>query len=154
MSKLIVNDKRFFGRERGLNLEIDGKSSDYINDRKERYVHSRLYGYAGVKYEVDGKLRIEGTDEEMTEYNSLSEEGKINWLREHNYSMPITGDDLKAINENYAKELKPNDIFAEKTIMKKMLNDGHGSYTYYSAVIAGEIDGLLNNYQNQPILIY
>ncbi len=32
-----------------------------------------------------------------------------------------------------------------------MLNDGHGSYTYYSAVIAGEIDGLLNDYQNQPI---
>ncbi len=32
-----------------------------------------------------------------------------------------------------------------------MLNDGHGSYTYYSTVIAGEIDGLLNDYQNQPI---
>ncbi len=39
-----------------------GKSSDYINDRKERYIHSKLYGDAGVKYEADGKLRVEGAD--------------------------------------------------------------------------------------------
>ena len=28
-------------------------------------------------------------------------------------------------------------------IMKKWLNDGHGAYTYYSAQLAKEIDGLL-----------
>ena len=32
--------------------------------------------------------------------------------------------------------------------MKKWLNDGHGAYTYYSALLAKDIDGLLRKYQN------
>jgi len=32
-------------------------------------------------------------------------------------------------------------------IMKKMLNDGHGAYTYYSAIYAGELDNLLRKYE-------
>ena len=32
--------------------------------------------------------------------------------------------------------------------MKKWLNDGHGAYTYYSAQLAKDIDGLLRKYQN------
>ncbi len=95
-------------------------------------------------------LPIKVSDEEMTEYNSLSEEGKISWLRKHNYSMPITNRELDKISSNYEIELEGR-MLSHNSIMSKMLNDGHGSYTYYSAVIAGEIDSLLNNYQNQPI---
>ena len=32
--------------------------------------------------------------------------------------------------------------------MKKWLNDGHGAYTYYSALLAKDIDGLLREYKN------
>ena len=32
--------------------------------------------------------------------------------------------------------------------MKKWLNDGHGAYTYYSALLAKDIDDLLRGYKN------
>ena len=32
--------------------------------------------------------------------------------------------------------------------MKKWLKDGHGAYTYYSAQLAKDIDGLLRKYEN------
>ncbi len=35
MPKLIVNDKRLFGRENGLNLEIDGKSNRLSLDKRQ-----------------------------------------------------------------------------------------------------------------------
>ena len=34
-----------------------------------------------------------------------------------------------------------------------MLNDGHGSYTYYSAIYANQIDKLLEDYKNLPVKI-
>ncbi len=39
-----------------------GKSSDYVNTNRERYVHSQLYGDAGITFEADGKLKVEGAD--------------------------------------------------------------------------------------------
>ena len=39
-----------------------GKSSDYVREDREKYVHSRLYGDAGITFEADGKLRVEGVD--------------------------------------------------------------------------------------------
>ena len=39
-----------------------GSSSSYINDSRERYRHSRLYGEAGIDVGADGKLKVEGVD--------------------------------------------------------------------------------------------
>ena len=40
-----------------------GKSSDYVREDREKYVHSRLYGDAGITFEADGKLRRSGYSE-------------------------------------------------------------------------------------------
>ena len=95
-------------------------------------------------------LPIMVSDEEMKAYQSKDEAGKMEWLRNHNYSMPITEKDLQAIQENYKAENNGNKE-NYNTIMKKMLNDGHGSYTYYSAIYANEIDSLLESYKNLPV---
>nr|WP_232053236.1 hemagglutinin repeat-containing protein [Leptotrichia trevisanii] len=39
-----------------------GKSSDYVNTYQERYRLGQLYGDAGITYDADGKLRVEGVD--------------------------------------------------------------------------------------------
>ena len=95
-------------------------------------------------------LPIMVSDEEMKTYQSKDEAGKMEWLRNHNYSMPITEKDLQAIQENYKAENNGNKE-SYNTIMKKMLNDGHGSYTYYSAIYANQIDKLLEDYKNLPV---
>lgn len=64
--------------------------------------------------------------------------------------MPITEKDLQVIQENYKNENNGNKE-SYNTIMKKMLNDGHGSYTYYSAIYANQIDSLLESYKNLPV---
>lgn len=38
------------------------KSSDYVNTYQERYRLGQLYGDAGITYDADGKLRVEGVD--------------------------------------------------------------------------------------------
>ena len=38
------------------------KSSDYVNTYQERYRLGQLYGEAGITYDADGKLRVEGVD--------------------------------------------------------------------------------------------
>ncbi|MDO4643630.1 MAG: hypothetical protein Q4A74_07300 [Cardiobacteriaceae bacterium] len=95
-------------------------------------------------------LPIMVSDEEMKAYQSKDEAGKMEWLRNHNYSMPITEKDLQAIQENYKAENNGNKE-SYNTIMKKMLNDGHGSYTYYSAIYANQIDKLLEDYKKLPV---
>ncbi|WP_158612540.1 hypothetical protein, partial [Leptotrichia sp. OH3620_COT-345] len=82
------------------------------------------------------------SEEEKAKYN----ENPSKWLKENNYSMPITSSDLAKIRGNYKAELKENVDLSDVKIMKKWLNDGHGAYTYYSAIYAGEIDKLLKNY--------
>ena len=90
------------------------------------------------------------SEEEKAKYES----NKSEWLQKNGYSMPITSSDLDKIRANYKKEVK-DDLIAEgkgklsdQWIVKKWLNDGHGAYTYYSAQLAKDIDGLLRKYQN------
>ncbi len=84
------------------------------------------------------------SEEEKAKY----EANKSEWLQKNGYSMPITSSDLKKIRENYGSELKDKEKLKDDWIMKKWLNDGHGAYTYYSAQLAKEIDGLLREYKN------
>ncbi|WP_158612537.1 hypothetical protein, partial [Leptotrichia sp. OH3620_COT-345] len=87
------------------------------------------------------------SEEEKAKYN----ENPSKWLKENNYSMPITSEQLSQIRGNYQEEVKDNLIaegkgkLSDNWIMKKWLNDGHGAYTYYSAIYAGEIDKLLKD---------
>ena len=95
-------------------------------------------------------LPVKVSEEEKKAYEAKDEAGKLEWLRKHNYSMPVTEKDLQAIQENYKIEANGNKISYD-TIMNKMLNDGHGSYTYYSAIYANQIDKLLEDYQKLPV---
>ena len=48
--------------------------------------------------------------------------------------------------ESFVHFFKSGILFLK--ILKKWLNDGHGAYTYYSALLAKDIDGLLRKYEN------
>ena len=82
------------------------------------------------------------SEEEKEKYK----ENPSEWMKKNGYSIPVTISDLEKINENYKFETK-NKVLSKTQIMKKMLNDGHGAYTYYSAIYAGELDNLLRKYE-------
>ena len=82
------------------------------------------------------------SDEEKEKYK----ENPSEWMKKNGYSIPVTSSDLEKIKENYKFELKDKEM-TDNQIMKKMLNDGHGAYTYYSAIYAGELDNLLRKYE-------
>jgi len=82
------------------------------------------------------------SEEEKEKYK----ENPSEWMKKNGYSIPVTSSDLEKITENYKFELKDKEM-TDNHIMKKMLNDGHGAYTYYSAIYAGELDNLLRKYE-------
>ena len=92
------------------------------------------------------------SEEEKEKYK----ENPSEWMKKNGYSIPVTSSDLDGIRGNYKAELnekwkiEKNSVVTNMTdnyIMKKMLNDGHGAYTYYSAIYAGELDNLLRKYE-------
>jgi len=88
------------------------------------------------------------SEEEKEKYK----ENPSEWMKKNGYSIPVTSSDLEKIRINYKSELEDEKDMRKPTmtnnhIMKKMLNDGHGAYTYYSAIYAGELDNLLRKYE-------